>query len=293
MGEEKIEKLKVGVVENVGPGKVGAGESGPGEVGPGEVGPGESGPGEGGPGGTREREAGESGTSLIEKIRERRSAAANKPIQDPGGAGGIDPQNPEGIEGGQRGGAPGTKGNNRTAPGVNRSNGRNHSGAGKNNSGPNENAPGTSSQEIKESIKFQGFAGGKSSSFPKFEGLQIQNVLTDKEGKEYAEKMNSVFRTIFRYTDSGITATNRDKAQAVIWSDIDDEDIGVLIEVTIGGAKKSRIVATAVRQVSKAHNLLRLGIITGPRFMQTVKFYSDHGGFVLPFGGNQNEIINQ
>jgi hypothetical protein len=109
-------------------------------------------------------------------------------------------------------------------------------------------------------------------------------VLTDKEVKEYKDKMNGVFVTIFRYMDEGITATNRNKARAKIWGDIYDDDISVLVEVMLGGAKKSRIVATAVRKVSNAHNLLRIGIITGPRFMQTVKFYQNNGGFVFPFG---------
>ena len=92
--------------------------------------------------------------------------------------------------------------------------------------------------------------------------------------------------TIFRYMDEGITATNREKAKAVIWSDMDDDDIDVFVEVIIGSAKKSRIVATAVRQVSKSYAMLRLGIITGPRFMATVKHYQNHGGFVLPFFGS-------
>lgn len=99
--------------------------------------------------------------------------------------------------------------------------------------------------------------------------------------------MSAVFLTIFQLMDKGITATNQERAIAVIWSDMDDEDIGVLVDVTIDGAKRSRIVATAVRQVSRAHNMLRVGLITGPRFLATVRHYSQHGGFVLPFGGGR------
>lgn len=95
--------------------------------------------------------------------------------------------------------------------------------------------------------------------------------------------MKSVFLTVFRWMDYGITQTNKAKAVAVIWSDIDDSDILVLVEETIAAAKRSRIVATGVRQLSRAHRLLRLGIITGPRFMQTVKHYSNNGGFILPW----------
>jgi hypothetical protein len=106
--------------------------------------------------------------------------------------------------------------------------------------------------------------------------------------------MVGALHTIFKYVDHGITATNAEKATAVIWSDIDDEDLTVLVEVIVDSGKKSRIVATAVKQVVKANNMLRIGVITAPRFIQTAKFYSDHGGFVFPFfgGGKQVETTN-
>lgn len=101
--------------------------------------------------------------------------------------------------------------------------------------------------------------------------------------------MVKVFVTLFQYFDQTITYTNREQAKAVIWSDIDDEDIKILVSVVIDGGKRSRIVATAVRQVNRSYNLLRVGIITGPRFVETFQFYASHGGFTVPmnFGGKR------
>jgi hypothetical protein len=140
-------------------------------------------------------------------------------------------------------------------------------------------------------LKLEGFKGGAKSPLDSFKAPQLSAVLNDKEAKEYKEKMVGTLHTIFRYIDVGITATNREKATAVIWSDIDDEDLTTLVEVIIDSGKRSRIVATAVKQAVRANNLLKVGVITAPRFMATIKHYSDHGGFVFPFFAGQKETI--
>lgn len=141
----------------------------------------------------------------------------------------------------------------------------------------------------------EGFKGGKiaplSSGGAGFQTPKLSEVLTEKEAKEYREKFSGVLLTIFRYVDMGITNTNRDRATAYIWQDIDDEDLGVLVQVLVEGAKKSRIVATAVKQVSKAHTLLKVGAITAPKFMATVDHYKSHGGFALNLFGQQFSLF--
>lgn len=122
--------------------------------------------------------------------------------------------------------------------------------------------------------------------------VKLGPVLTDKESKDLADKLKNAYLAIFKYVDLAITHTNAEKAPAAIWSMMDDDDLAVFVEVTINGAKKSRILATGVRKVVASYNLLRLGIITAPRFMETVQHYRAHGGFILPWMGGIDVAAN-
>lgn len=226
--------------------------------------------------------------ALLESIRSKRRAKASEGTgKTDSGKSGSDARHDENNEGGNGGSNGGAKRDDGPPTKPNRGNGR------QDRQAPNgDGLAGQTSPTPKQSggLKLDGFKGGKGAaggiSFPT---PQLGEVLTDKESKEYKEKMSAVLLTIFRYMDEGITATNAHKVRAQIWSDMDDDDLSVFVEVLIGGAKKSRIVATAVRQVAKAHNMLRIGIITGPRFMATVKHYQNNGGFSL-FGNPRQEV---
>jgi hypothetical protein len=75
--------------------------------------------------------------------------------------------------------------------------------------------------------------------------------------------------------------SNREKAEAHVWSAIDDEDIEIISEHLVEMGKASKVVATAVRRMTNSYRLLQIGLITLPKFIQTYQFYASHGGFAL------------
>lgn len=105
--------------------------------------------------------------------------------------------------------------------------------------------------------------------------------LSEKEAKDLEPRIEGALKFAFRYMDKGITATNRERAEAEIWTDIDDEDIKIIAGHLVEMAKASRIIATAVRRVSNSYRLLQIGLITGPKFWASFRFYGEHGGFSL------------
>ncbi len=100
--------------------------------------------------------------------------------------------------------------------------------------------------------------------------------------------LEKTFEAVFKYMDKAITFTNKDQAEANIWRKIDVEEVGILAEVTMDGAKKSRILAAGVRKVTKQYKLFRVGLIAMPAIIETIRFYSQHGGFVLPAFGKKS-----
>jgi hypothetical protein len=105
--------------------------------------------------------------------------------------------------------------------------------------------------------------------------------LTKKEGDEILPKIKGLLEFIFRHADKGITISNRNRAEAHIWSSIDDEDIDIIATHLVEMGKASRIVATAVRRMTNSYRLLQIGLITLPKFIQTYQFYAANGGFAL------------
>jgi hypothetical protein len=111
--------------------------------------------------------------------------------------------------------------------------------------------------------------------------------LTKQEAKDYTSKMTSTLKLIFRGADTLITLTNKNQAEAEIWTQIDDDDVKVIathiIEMGMGNAKIARIV----RKVSVQHRLFEIGVITFPSFIKSYKHYIKNGGFGLPLLGGQ------
>lgn len=105
--------------------------------------------------------------------------------------------------------------------------------------------------------------------------------MTKKEADDLLPKVKGLIEFVFRYIDKGISISNRDQATAEIWSEIDEEDVGIIAGHLVDMAQASRFVATAVRRMSNSYRLLQIGLITTPRFIQTAQFYSAHGGFSL------------
>ena len=121
----------------------------------------------------------------------------------------------------------------------------------------------------------------------KADALQLRDVFSDKEAKDYLPKTMEALDSLFLNVDKFISFSNKEKAQAVIWSNMDESDLKLLAEIVIDGAKKSRILATATEKFVQSHKMLRAGFITFPRFYQTWLFYQEHSGFnLLPNKGD-------
>ncbi len=85
--------------------------------------------------------------------------------------------------------------------------------------------------------------------------------------------------------DDFISRTNRDHVKLegdnLIWSDMSQEEMATLVDSLLIVGKHEAHVAVAIREVAKAWRYVQVGIITFPRFIKTVRFYGEHGGFVL------------
>jgi hypothetical protein len=121
----------------------------------------------------------------------------------------------------------------------------------------------------------------KAAPVPRLRFTWDEKPLTQKEADELLPRVRGWLDFIFRQMDKFISATNRDRAEAEIWQEIDAEDIDIIANHLVDMAKASRIVATAVRRISNSFRMLQIGLITAPKFIQTAQFYSQHGGFTL------------
>jgi hypothetical protein len=122
---------------------------------------------------------------------------------------------------------------------------------------------------------------------PKVKFSWDDKPLSNKEGEEVLPKIRALLEFIFRHMDKGISISNRNKAEAHVWSTIDNEDIDIIAGHLVEMGKASKIVATAVRRMTNSYRLLQIGLITLPKFIQTYQFYAANGGFALglPGGG--------
>ena len=119
----------------------------------------------------------------------------------------------------------------------------------------------------------------------------FRNVLTDKEAKELQPEFRKALDVVFWEVDKIISKTNKEHAEAVIWSNIDNDDMDFLAEYLVDGARKNKIIATMVERTVQSHRHMRAGMITGPRVAQTFMFYGQHGGFSL--FPPQNERVSE
>lgn len=78
--------------------------------------------------------------------------------------------------------------------------------------------------------------------------------------------------------DKALTASNKQRAEAQIWSIIDDDDNGFLVDLMIQAGMRVPAAAYAIRALANSAWQLRLGGILVPKFMATWQFYAEHGG---------------
>lgn len=103
--------------------------------------------------------------------------------------------------------------------------------------------------------------------------------LSDREAEELRPRLLAALLDYFKIADEVIYATNKKGNHVVIWSAIDDEDAGVLVDVWLARAKTNVKSASHVVFAVQKHDELRVGIILMPKFYQTFRAYVDGGGF--------------
>jgi hypothetical protein len=104
-----------------------------------------------------------------------------------------------------------------------------------------------------------------------------------KEANEFYDLLkNDILPTVADWADWAISHTNRAQAPAVIWSDLEDDELDVLADAMISVARINPAAAQAVRGVVWAWKRVKVGIITVPRFLMTVDHYAENGGIYLP-----------
>lgn len=228
---------------------------------------------------------------LLQSIRNKRASGLNGASSNESGTSHGDSKgNGTGLPTSERG----TKDNNGTSSRANRGNRRggkqdsNGGGGSSESSQTNERATineKPSGVAIKGADRIKQLAQAATEAArteaPKLRFQWDDKPLTNKEGDEILPKIKGLLEFIFRHADKGITISNRNRAEAHIWSSIDDEDIDIIAGHLVEMGKASKVVATAVRRMTNSYRLLQIGLITLPKFIQTYQFYAANGGFAL------------
>ena len=104
-------------------------------------------------------------------------------------------------------------------------------------------------------------------------------VLSERELGKIRVALGNLLRTAFRYTDQGMSATNRKHAAATVWSDMDDAEIGILVEFIIQRGQVNKTAAQVARGLASLSDQTQVLMVLGPRLIQSVLFYRFNGGF--------------
>lgn len=87
--------------------------------------------------------------------------------------------------------------------------------------------------------------------------------------------------------DNWISRTNRAKTQIapehdnLIWSDLEDREVETLVDGMLIIGQRNKQAAAAVRGIARTWRMVEAGLILGPRFIKTLRFYADNGGLAL------------
>lgn len=90
-------------------------------------------------------------------------------------------------------------------------------------------------------------------------------------------------RKLGEYTDDAMPLFSKtgadvhDSPAGGIWSTLTDEDVEVLADCWLDIAKRLVPVAQVVRGVVRSYSYFEVGAITGPRFVQMVRYYVRNG----------------
>ncbi len=121
-------------------------------------------------------------------------------------------------------------------------------------------------------------AGNKGKANGKEEKAGIRTKpLSAKEAEEIRQPLIDALADYFKYGDELMSGTSANGVQAMIWSSIDDEELGILIDAWLARARVDSTAAYYAVAAVNNHYKLKIGLILAPRFYQTFKFYVDNG----------------
>lgn len=106
--------------------------------------------------------------------------------------------------------------------------------------------------------------------------------LGQAEADEYGDLLSQAILPFFaELADNLITRTNAERAEAVIWYDLEENEYLILADAMVGSGLQSGTAAQALRGIVWAWRRYQVGVITLPRMWKTIDHYADHGGFTL------------
>jgi hypothetical protein len=110
-----------------------------------------------------------------------------------------------------------------------------------------------------------------------------KGTMTAKEAHEIKETYCEALDAIFELADKGMSATLKGHPKVVVWSDMDEEETGVIADAILILAQREERVAIVVRQTVNFHRHGRVIEIMAPRFIKTYQLYYQFG-FEMPGG---------
>lgn len=106
---------------------------------------------------------------------------------------------------------------------------------------------------------------------------------TKKEADELYDELLETFQAYCETLDYLVSRTNRAHAECEVWQELEEDELGVFVDLAIYRAQKSARVAAAVRQMIATRLYLQAGMITLDRAAATFEFYKQNGGLLLWF----------
>jgi hypothetical protein len=105
-----------------------------------------------------------------------------------------------------------------------------------------------------------------------------EKALSATEAKSMGGMLEEIFRDMFQGIDGIISRTNKERSEACIWAVIEDDEVAILVKFVLRYAQRYAAVAVAVRAAKSNWETYKVGMIIGPKLIETAQFYKDHGG---------------
>lgn len=105
--------------------------------------------------------------------------------------------------------------------------------------------------------------------------------LSGDEATSLTDPLVRGFLKFWELSDQAIGWTNARHIEPRIWRTIDERQTAELVVSLIGAGRQNPLVAAAIRRLAETFNALQVGMILGPRFLQTFRFYLENGGFKI------------